>query len=108
MPLPEKLEIGPYTWAVSDSETDYNRVVVENEGSVWGYIYYGKEKIVLCPDQAETHKRTALMHEVMHAVYHQSSSKHDDPEEDFIRRLAVGLVDTLRRNPEFVAYLVGD
>ena len=62
---------------------------------------------ILSPDQNDAHKRMALLHEVLHGCWHLTDKAHQD-DEAAIRILAGPLLDTLRRNPLLVAYLVED
>lgn len=92
--LPSTIQVGPYHFSVTDEEHAFDKVCAENEGLVWGYIRYGKCEIILAPQQA-------------HAVWHLADTKHED-EEEHIRILATGLLDTLKRNPELVKYLIAE
>ena len=103
--LPSSIHVGPHRFAVTDDETAYNRKTVEDGAKTWGFIEYGGLQIILEPHQAEAHKRTALLHEVLHAVEDLSDWEHPDTE-TFVRRIAAPLLDVLRRNPELVAYLI--
>lgn len=90
---------------ITEDESEYASAVIGNEGQLWGQISYGRGVIVLNPGQSDDHKRFALFHELMHAVWHQSDRAHDGDEE-VIRRVAAPLLDMLRRNPELMAYLL--
>lgn len=62
-------------------------------------------------EQSEDQMRDTMLHEVLHAVvrltYQEKSfAKSDD--EDAVGAIATHLLDTLRRNPDLVAYLLSD
>lgn len=103
--LPERLEIGPLVFSVSDSEDDYLRSIADSHNDTWGYINYGKGSIVLMHSQSAGHKRMALLHEVLHACWHLTDREHTS-DEQAILSLAGPLLDALRRNPALVAFLL--
>lgn len=107
MALPDRVQIGPLIYTVTDDEATYNKTAADEETSLWGKISYGKGTLVLCPDQNDAHKRLALLHEVLHGVWHLHDKTHES-DEDVLRSLTADLLDTLRRNPELVAYLTAD
>ena len=106
MPLPATVQIGPLIYTINDDKARYNEVAVEQECSLWGRIFYGTAEIVLCPtDQNDQHKRLALLHECLHGVWHLHDKTHEN-DEAFLRSMSADLLDTLRRNPDLVAYLM--
>lgn len=62
-------------------------------------------------EQSETQYRDTMLHEVLHAVvaqtYSQKSYAKED-EEQAVAVMATHLLDTFRRNPDLVAYLLSD
>jgi hypothetical protein len=58
--------------------------------------------------QADPRARVAvtLLHEVVHAIF-KIAGLPNEKEEDTVTRLSPLLLDTLRRNPDLVAYLLG-
>ncbi len=108
MSLPNKVIVGPLTYRITDDEVEQLRETAENEGNAsWGTIKYGRGLIVLNPEQDESHKRLALFHECLHACWHLTDFAHED-DEDPVRRITGPLLDTLRRNPDLVAYLLAE
>lgn len=105
--LPERIQIGPLCYTVTDDEARHNKVAADNEGALWAKIFYGKPEIVLSPDQDVQHKRIALLHECLHGVWHLHDDTHDNDEE-LLRAMTADLLDMLRRNPELVAYLTAE
>jgi hypothetical protein len=105
MTLPTLVQIGPLAYTITDEEHVYNKTAVDQGEALWGRIDYAKGSIVLSPEQNDAHKRLALLHEVLHGVWHLHDKAHES-DEDVLRSLTADLLDTLRRNPELVAYLV--
>ena len=105
--LPGSVQLGPYTFSITDSKLEHAKACLDNDGMVYGYIRYGKCQIILDPDQEEMHKRVSLMHELLHAIWHLSDWTHKDDELP-MRVMATGMVDTLRRNPNLVRYILGE
>lgn len=98
-PLPSVVQIGPYEYTVAEVE------IVS--GDNWAYIAYEPRSITIKRGLAESAKRVALMHEVQHGVNDLaglSSGKHR--EEAYTAGTAPLLLDTLRRNPALVAFLM--
>jgi hypothetical protein len=102
--MPKSVQIGPYRFAVTDDQAAYDRKAVDDQTACWGFIEYGRLRIIISPEQAEDHKRAALLHEVLHGVEDISDQRHEH-DELIIRQLAATLLDVLRRNPDLVAYL---
>lgn len=105
--LPEHVQIGPQRYTVTADPVEHARWVKADGMDTWGSIKYGLGKIILEPDQGADHMRLALLHEVLHGCWHLTDRNHD-ADEDCIRRLAGPLLDTLRRNPALVAFLVDE
>lgn len=62
-------------------------------------------------EQSETQYRDTVLHEVLHAVIAQTYSQKayaKDDDEQAVAVMATHLLDTLRRNPGLVAYLLSD
>ena len=64
---------------------------------------------MLRPDQGADQKADTLLHEVLHAIWEQTPlrSRESDEQEEVVVALAAPLLDTLRRNPRLVEYLIG-
>ncbi len=106
MSIPDKVQIGPHSLPITQEQADYNAKAASDQTTCWGWIEYGKGRIIINPDQCESHKRVALLHEVLHGVLDLADQRHEN-EEDIIRQLAAPLLDTLQRNPALVSYLIG-
>ena len=105
--LPSSIQIGPLPFTITDDLNAYHATAVENGAAVWGRIEYGKGRIILDPDQTVAHKRMALFHEVLHGAWHLTDRKHEE-DEALMLALSGPLLDTLRRNPALVAYLLSE
>ena len=103
--MPTSVQIGPYRLRITQDPSDYAKKAVADGQKCWGWIEYGQLRIVIDPDQAEDHKRVALLHEVLHGIEDISDQRHKH-DELLIRQLAAVLVDTLRRNPDLAAWLL--
>ena len=103
---PATIRIGPVQYAVVVTAAAYAaRMVVANE-PFWGLIDYGEALIVLQPTHPD-HVRLALLHEVLHGCWHLHEPLSETiTEEQAIRTLTGSLLDTLRRNPALVAFLL--
>lgn len=105
MPLPDKVQIGPLCYSVIHDESRYHKMAADAERAMWGQIFYGSSEIVLETGQGIQHKRLALLHEVLHGVWHLHDKTHES-DEDVLRSITADLLDTLRRNPGLVAFLL--
>lgn len=105
MSVPSKIDVGPLSFVVTQDLARYGQAVETNDGRLWGQIYYATGELVLNPAQAEGHKRLCLLHEILHACWHLTDYTHNN-DEDAVRRLAAPLLETLRRNPALVTYLM--
>jgi hypothetical protein len=112
MNLPKTVQVGPFTYSVSDSEVDALRSKVDEENAHnVGRSDHSKQTITIDPSQGDDQKADTLLHEVLHAVwaatglYQTPAAKH---EEVIVTTLSTTLLDTLRRNPALVSALVGE
>lgn len=109
MSHPETVVIGPLVYTVASDVSTYAQAVVEHNEQVYGRIQHSEGRIILDPKQQEQHKRIALLHEVLHGCWHTTDPLDPhDCEERAIRTLSGPLLDTLRRNPALVAYLLSE
>jgi hypothetical protein len=105
MRLPKQVRILGKTYNV---EPDKNLIAIDEAA---GKCSAHLQRIWICTEQAEDGKRDALLHEVMHGLWSEMGLSDDVPgthEEPVIRRMATGLLQTLRANPKFVDYLLED
>lgn len=105
--VPKKIQIGPKTFDVIVSEADINALSVELEEKVAGAMQISKQKIFLRPGEHPQFQAETLLHEVLHAQLDNFELEYK-LEESIVLTLSTGLLDTFRRNPKFVRYLVDD
>lgn len=107
MTLPVAIQIGPIRYQVLATTEAYNAVVARTNTHFYGHIQDGTTTITLDPDQVPDHMRWSLLHEVLHGCWHVSDPPGETfTEEQAIRAICGALLDTLRRNPALVAYLM--
>jgi hypothetical protein len=81
----------PYAIEIADrTEGDY------------GECFADSCRIEVAGYQCDLQRGDTLLHEVMHGVDHEMHCNMSEPQ---IRRMATGLLQVLRHNPEFVAFL---
>lgn len=100
--LPPKVQIGAFAYTI---ETDK---AFADSHNAWAYIQYGKQRIIIDPEALPDRLRVAVMHEVLHGIHEQTGTRGEKWEEAVVTQDAAFLVDTLRRNPALVAYLMAD
>jgi hypothetical protein len=105
--MPAFIQIGPLAYRVSEDELERLKADASDGNATYGRINYGQALITLDPDQDPGHKRAAVLHEVLHGCWHLTLGN-TDYEEDVILTLTQTLLDTLRRNPQLVAFLMDD
>jgi hypothetical protein len=106
--LPASVQIGARRYSISQ-DADAVRATehrIQSSG-IYGAIDHRDLSIVLAPDQAEGQLRDTLLHEVLHGVMAITGGGVDD-EEELVLRITPTLLDTLRRNPELVTYLMDE
>jgi len=105
--LPEQIRVGPHTITIVSDQADMNRRSVEGKHDLDGQFDHRKNEIAVHPGQHPDQQAETLLHEILHAVF--GFTKLDDlsNDEDVVNRLAPALLDTLRRNPALVMYLMG-
>jgi hypothetical protein len=104
--IPKQLQIGPTTYRIKTKRSDLNKAQVEMKETVSGCVIFKDQTIYLDKKQGQDQLADTLLHEVMHACLQPLFGMEEDAEEAFVRTLAPGLLDTLRRNPELVAFLM--
>lgn len=110
MTLPQRVQIGPYVYRVSQDGAECNAAQVADSSQFWARIQHTTNTILVNPDQQPSRKRAMLLHEVLHGVLDLSDTRDrkEMTEEDLVQALAAPLLDTLRRNLDLVAYLTAE
>lgn len=106
--IPSTIEIGPlrYSVRIDQKAIDLERKESRDTGCL-GYIRRHSQEIVLAEDQGPDQLRISLLHEVIHGIVGVASVydiKADD--EAAVTAISTYLLDTVRRNPDLVKYLV--
>lgn len=109
--LPDVVVVGPFRYIVSGDELARLRVEHAELKTLSGHtdhdalIVHVDTTAAAAPDT----RRDTLLHEVLHAVAFTagiSAELGNTKEEEIIRRMSPLLLDTLRRNPALVAYIL--
>ena len=107
MQLPNQVQIGSITYQVKTDQETINQATVDGTVTFWAHIRFGKNDILIDPEQQGDHLRLVLLHEVLHGCFH-TTMLDKKWEETAVRLLSGPLLDTLRRNPELVAFLLAE
>jgi hypothetical protein len=102
---PRFIHVGPYEYSV---HTDAAAVAELDSGDD-GSCDFHDVRITVNPARPEQVQRDTLLHEVLHAIGALTGLRRDlgeEAEERVVERLSSNLLDTLRRNPELVEYLL--
>lgn len=105
--LPGSIQVGPYRYTLTCSQAAIDRGSVSLQSRCAGYTQHHTLTMALEPELAPDYAAETVLHEVLHAVNHVmglGEGKYSD--EEFCKRVAPMLLDTLRRNPQLVAYLL--
>lgn len=103
--LPKTVQIGAIVYEVKTDKATINQAAVDGSTAFYGHIRSGQADILIDPEQAIHHQRMTLLHEVLHGCFYVTMLD-KKWEERAVRLLAGPLLDTLRRNPDLVAYLL--
>jgi len=103
----DSIECGPYTFAVEASEDAIRRVRAEHGPTVLGITCLHEGRIVVSLEGGPSVARVTLLHEVEHVVNDVCGiGTQRLSEEEWIHRTTPTLLDTLRRNPHMVWWLM--
>ena len=110
--LPKKVNMGCYEYEVSEhSDEDMKtKIDVDTEGDVvWGAISDCTQEIYINKEATPQMKRLTLLHEIVHAITFNndigSITKSDDME-NTVDRLASGIYEVMKRNPDVVKWVM--
>lgn len=82
--------------------TDEDRKEIDN---AMGICYPNLHEIFISTKYNEIETVNTLIHEILHAVYHQANLECGDTEERLVCTLTNGLVAVFRNNPQLVKYI---
>ena len=106
---PESVQVGPFTYTLEFDQTALDREAHRREESLAGIARHAEQRIIVDPDQHGDGAREVVLHEVLHCVNVVTGQKgrmdHDE-EERLVNAMSPTLLDTLRRNPRLVAWLM--
>jgi hypothetical protein len=100
--LPRVIQIGPFGYTVNVDES------LPKHDTCYGHIDMRKQIIYLAPDQVHDQMCDTTLHETLHALFRMMGRTDTGGDEAIIGPLSPLLLDTLRRNPALVAFLMGD
>jgi len=105
--IPTLIDVGPYTYRVVSDELCMLRKEKELETGLYGYTDHLGLEIGIAQTVAVDNQTETLLHEVLHCITRMMGLDWTtEDEEKVIKHLSPLLLDTLRRNPGLVAYLL--
>lgn len=111
--IPKTVKVGNITVKIIHNVAEMAKANIKhgNGDEKAGFMLEGEQQILIDPTLGPDIKADTLLHEVMHWIFYLSGGREffsHKKEEQVISLLASGLHDTLKRNPELVAYLLGE
>ena len=104
--LPRFIQVGPMRYSVAVDQAAINEV----GPGIFGRTRNKEQSIVLAAGQGPDQEADTVLHETLEACFIVAGitdRMNDTLLEEIIAALSPLLLDTLRRNPELVAYLMG-
>ena len=104
-PLPTHIQVGPMRYTLAIDQAAINEI----NPTAFGRTRNKEQSIVLSAGQGPDQEADTVLHETLHACFTVagiSERMTDTLAEETINALSPLLLDTLRRNPELVAYLL--
>jgi hypothetical protein len=101
---PKEVEVGPYTYTIAHGDAVTRRQLGGDHGET-----DHSELVIKINERAAGVVRETLVHELLHTFSDLAGLQEQygaDTDEQWCRRLAPCLLDTLRRNPELVDFLL--
>lgn len=105
-PLPKEVEVGPYVYTIAHGDVTTRRQLGGDHGET-----DHSELIIKINERATGVVRETLVHELLHALSDLAGLQEQygaETDEQWCRRIAPWLLDTLRRNPNLVDFLLTD
>lgn len=108
---PKDIQIGPYHFTTVLDKAEWDKAVKDHgDADLFGLMVDANQQILADPDQADDMLADTILHEVLHAIFMTAGSRERKKfsEEQMICLISPMLLDTLRRNPDLVTFLLGD
>lgn len=96
----KKIKVGAVDYQV--------KILPPDKDAQYGACVYSHQIIYLSPNQLNQSASDTILHEVLHAIWHESGIEHNDiiVEETVVRTLATWLRIVFTDNPELVKFIV--
>ena len=109
--IPREVQVGPYCCRVDATKEaiEAKRAEYSDDEHTMGRFEIWRELITIDPEQGPGALRDTVLHEVLHVVVYVASldtSPRKLSDEEIVSRTTPLLLDTLRRNPDLVAFLM--
>ncbi len=99
--LPKNVAVGGFVYDVHAWNHDEALA-----GDLLGYCDNIKNQIKIADGLNDQRRAEVLLHEVLHAIFHQSGIEATrEGEEKVVSGMAYGLIGLIRQNPDFMSYL---
>lgn len=112
MKPPKVVRVGPLRYEIAFDQPALDRSAVTDGGDERdGEVDYDRGRIHVSPKLFPELQVETVFHEVLHTVTDQTGLRAElgeETDEKVVRRISPLLLDTLRRNPTLLRYLVGD
>lgn len=109
MTIPQYVQVGPIRYKVDCTDAAVFKIRAEHQNrALLGEADHTQQVITVCPQQGGDQIRDTLLHETLHAVWFVSGigTSTELSEELVVSMMCSLLLDTIRRNPELMGYLV--
>ena len=96
----KKIKIGSVDYTI--------KMLPEDVDNQYGACVYEHQIIYLSPNQLHQSASDTLLHEILHAIWHEAGLEHSDVliEETVVRTLATWLRIVFRDNPQIVKFIL--
>jgi hypothetical protein len=108
MQLPQTVQVGPYRYRLEVDGAAIAQARSEERDDRVGHHDAKASRLVVDPDQSADCVADTVLHELLHAIWFMAGLQQGRAapyEESVVATLSPALLDTLRRNPELVAFL---
>lgn len=112
--MPESIQVGPHRYTVEATGAAITKARAREGPTVVGHHDANALVLTVDPDLPHSQQADTVLHEVMHAVLYSVDvdrvlvNHEAGLDEHLICAVTPILLDTLRRNPDLVAFLITD